>query len=87
MNAQPYDAAFRRQTPDIVLSGATVDFLLMYLQNATVFVKSVDGLMHPLVDPAPVIGVLRDATMAEAKRLGIIQADGAGAPQPDPKPN
>ena len=75
------------QTPNISLTGVTVDRLMMHLSNATVLAKGTDGAMHPFVDPNPVIAVLREAVMAEAKRLGMIGQDGASFQAPPSQPN
>ena len=76
-------------TPDIVVSGKTVDRLMMHLSNPTVLCKGSDGSMHPFVDPNPVIIALRDLVIAEARRLGLMPVDNQGAPGPGEgaKPN
>jgi hypothetical protein len=94
MNARAYDIppAPPNQavpaTPDITLSGATVDKLMQHLSNATVLIKATDGMLHPHVDPRFVIAVLGDAVKAEWIRLGVLtSAPEPIAAEPPQKPN
>jgi hypothetical protein len=65
MNA-PFNQQVQK-TPDITLSGETVDRLVICLNNSTILAKGHDGAMHPFVDPQPIMQIIMGA-LQEAVR-------------------
>jgi hypothetical protein len=49
------------KTPDIYLSGETVEQIIMALNNTTILAKVQDGSMRPFIDPSPIIQILQAA--------------------------
>ena len=60
MNA-PFKLSGIKKTPDLYLSGETVEQMLMALNNPIIFAKVQDGAMRPFVDPTPCIQILQAA--------------------------
>ena len=66
MNA-PFKLPGIQKTPDLLLSGETVEQMLMALNNSIIFAKVQDGAMRPFVDPTPIIQILQAALQEAVK--------------------
>jgi hypothetical protein len=65
-----------QKTPDVFLSGETVEQIILCLNNNIVFAKSQDGSLRPFVDPQPIMQIISAA----------IQASQRPQQQPQPQP-
>jgi hypothetical protein len=52
------------KTPDILLSGETVEQMMVACNNTVIFAKVQDGSMRPFVDPSPIIQIMQAAVQA-----------------------
>jgi hypothetical protein len=66
----------QQKTPDIHLTGETVEQIMQYLGNIIVYARSQDGSLRPFVDPTPVVNILTGALLqAETKaNLHAVQS-------------
>lgn len=76
MDAVPYEMG-KTPTVNIALSGATVDQIMILLNNPLVFCRTTTGALHGFVDPLPIIAILREAIQTEMQRRGIPFPNGA----------
>jgi hypothetical protein len=68
MNANtPFKLQNQSKTPDIILSGETVDQIMILLNNTIILARSQDGAMRPFIDPMPIIQIIGNAIQAHTE--------------------